>query len=45
MTDVEEAKRDVTAEVCQGLRDFRAYLDGDESRMRSLDDFLDELRD
>lgn len=42
--DAEEPGRDVTAEVCQGLRDFRAYLDGDKTRMKSAYDLLDELR-
>jgi len=36
-------KRDVTAEVCRGLKEFRDYLDGKPSTMRTLDEFLDEL--
>lgn len=43
--DDEEPRRDVTSEVCQGLEDFRAYLDGDKSRMVTWEEMMDELRD
>lgn len=38
-------KRDVAAEVCQGLKDFRDYLNGDEQKLMSWEELLDELRD
>ena len=41
----EEPKRDITAEVCQGLKDFRSYLDGDTSCMSSWEELMDELSD
>ena len=37
-------KRDITAEICRGLKEFRDYLDGKPSSIRTLDEFLDELR-
>ena len=43
--DEEEPKRDVTAEICQALKDWKEYLDtGKSDKFRPLDDFLDELR-
>ncbi|MBQ6751423.1 MAG: prevent-host-death family protein [Bacteroidaceae bacterium] len=44
---VEEAepKRDITAEVCNALKDWRAYLDGDKTKMHSWEELMDELRD
>ena len=40
-----ELRRDVTAEICRGLQDFRAYLDGDKTRMLSWEEMMHELRD
>ncbi len=37
--------RDITAEICQGLKDFRDYLDGDKSKMLTWEEMMDELRD
>ncbi len=37
--------RDVTAEICQGMKDFRDYLDGDKSKMLTWEEMMDELRD
>ncbi len=45
--DEEEGKpkRDVTAEICQGMKDWKEYLEtGKSDKFRPLDDFLDELR-
>ncbi|MBQ8153260.1 MAG: prevent-host-death family protein [Prevotella sp.] len=42
----EEPKRDVTAEICQGMKDWKEYLEtGKSDKFRPLDEFLDELRD
>ena len=41
----EEPKRDVTAEICQAMKDWKEYLEtGKLDKFRPLDDFLDELR-
>ena len=41
----EEPKRDVTAEICQGMKDWKEYLEsGKSDKFRPLDEFLDELR-
>jgi len=41
----EEPKRDVTAEICQAMKDWKEYLDtGKSDKFRPLDEFLDELR-
>ncbi|HAE23971.1 MAG TPA: prevent-host-death family protein [Prevotellaceae bacterium] len=41
----EESKLDVTAEICQAMKDWKEYLDtGTSDKFRPLDDFLDELR-
>lgn len=41
----EEPKRDVTAEICQAMKDWKEYLEtGKSDKFRPLDDFLDELR-
>ena len=38
-------KRDVTAEICQGMKDWKEYLEtGKSDKFRPLDEFLDELR-
>ena len=43
--DEEEPKRDVTAEICQAMKDWKEYLEtGKSDKFRPLDDFLDELR-
>lgn len=43
--DVEEAKRDVTAEVCQALKDWKEYLDtGKSDKFRPAEELIDELR-
>lgn len=43
--DVEEAKRDVTAEVCQALKDWKEYLDtGKSDKFRPANELIDELR-
>ncbi len=41
----EEPKRDITAEVCQGLEDFHNYLNGDKTKMISWEEMMNELRD
>ena len=41
----EEPKRDVTAEICRGMKDWKEYLEtGKSDKFRPLDEFLDELR-
>ena len=41
----EKPKRDVTAEICQGMKDWKEYLEtGKSDKFRPLDEFLDELR-
>ncbi len=43
--EAEEPKRDVTAEICQAMKDWKEYLEtGKSDKFRPLDDFLDELR-
>ena len=39
------SRRNVTEEVCRGLKDFRAYLDGDKSKMLTWEEMMHELRD
>ena len=39
-----EPERDVTTEICQGLKDFRDYLDGDETKLLSWEDMMNEHR-
>jgi len=40
-----EPKRDVTAEICQAMKDWKEYLEtGKSDKFRPLDEFLDELR-
>lgn len=44
-TEEEEPKRDVTAEICQAMKDWKEYLEtGKSDKFRPLDEFLDELR-
>ncbi len=44
--DVEEAKRDITGEICQGLRDWKEYLDtGKSDKFLTWEEMMDELRD
>ena len=44
--DVEEAKRDITAEICQGLKDWKEYLDtGKSDKFLTWEEMMDELRD
>ena len=38
-------RRNVTEEVCRGMRDFRAYLDGDKTKMLTWEEMMHELRD
>ena len=38
-------RRNVTEEVCRGMKDFRAYLDGDKSKMLTWEEMMHELRD
>lgn len=38
-------KRDITTEICQGMKDFHDYLNGDKSKMLTWEDMMDELRD
>ena len=37
-------KRDITAEICNGLKAWKEYLDGDTTKMRPLDELIDELQ-
>ena len=38
-------RRNVTEEVCRGLKDFRNYLDGDKTKMLTWEEMMHELRD
>ena len=40
----DKKKRDITAEICNGLKAWKEYLDGDRTKMRPLDELIDELR-
>ena len=43
--DEEEPKRDVTAEICQGMKDWKEYLEtGKSDKFRPANELLDELR-
>lgn len=42
---VDDLQRDITAEVCQAMKDWRDYLNGDESKMLSWEEFLDAVQD
>ena len=37
--------RNVTDEVCQGMKDFRSYLEGDKTKMLTWEEMMHELRD
>ena len=40
-----EPKRDVTAEICRAMKDWKDYLDGkDTGKFRPAEELLDELR-
>ena len=41
----EEPKRDVTANICQAMKDWKDYLNGDESKMLSWEEFLNAVQD
>lgn len=43
--EAEKPKRDVTAEICQGMKDFREFLDGDKTKLLSWEEMMNELRD
>jgi hypothetical protein len=40
-----EPERDITAEVCQAMKDWRDFLDGDESKMLSWEEMLHDVQD
>ena len=40
----EEPQRDITAEICQAMKDWRDYLNGDETKMLSWEEFLDAVQ-
>lgn len=40
----EEPHRDITAEICQAMKDWRDFLNGDESKMHPAEELIDELR-
>lgn len=42
----EEPKRDVTAEICQGMKDWKEYLEtGQSDKLVTWEEMMDELRD
>ena len=42
----EEPKRDVTAEICQAMKDWKEFLDtGTSDKFVSWEEMMDELRD
>ena len=42
----EEEKRDVTAEICQGMKDWKEFLEtGKSEKFVSWEEMMDELRD
>ena len=42
----EEEKRDVTAEICQGMKDCKEFLEtGESDKFVSWEEMMDELRD
>ena len=44
--DKDEPKRNVTAEVCQALKDWKEYLDtGKSDKFVSWEEMMDELQD
>ena len=41
----EEPRRDVTAEICQGMKDWKEYLEtGKSDKFRPASELIDELR-
>lgn len=40
-----EPKRDLTTRVCQALKDWKDYLDGDTSKMLTWEELQHELQD
>lgn len=41
----EEEKRDVTAEICQGIKDWKEFLEtGKSDKFRPASELIDELR-
>ncbi|MBQ6209100.1 MAG: prevent-host-death family protein [Prevotella sp.] len=43
--DEEEPKRDITEEICQGLEDWKNFLDGkDTTTFRPANELINELR-
>lgn len=45
VADKKTSKRDITAEICNGLREWRDYLDGkDTGYFRPAQELIDELR-
>ena len=44
--DEEEPKRDVTAEICRGMKDWKEYLEtGKSDKFVTWEEMMDELRD
>ena len=42
----EEPKRDVTAEICQGMKDWKEYLEtGQSDKLVTWEEMMDELRE
>lgn len=42
----EEPKRDVTAEICQGMKDWKEYLEtGKSDKFVTWEEMMNELRD
>lgn len=42
----EEPKRDVTAEICRGMKDWKEYLEtGKSDKFVTWEEMMDELRD
>lgn len=40
----EESEKDVTDEICQAMKDWKDYLDGDSSKMLSWEELVHELQ-
>ena len=42
----EEPQRDVTAEICQGMKDWKEYIETEKSdKFATWEEMMDELRD
>ena len=42
---IDEPKRDVTAEICRGLKDWKEYLEtGHSTKFRPAEELINELR-